>query len=87
VLAEITLRTSNLVPGAAIKLKPANEAIPPGVVTATAPAAPAPTTAVMLVALTTVNEAAATPPNVTEVAPVKFVPVMVTVVQHFQLLE
>jgi hypothetical protein len=32
----------------------------------------------MLVALTTLNELAAVPPNLTEVAPVKFVPVIVT---------
>ena len=58
-------------------------AVPPGVVTATLPEAPAPTVAVILVALTTVNALAATPPNVTAVAPVKLVPVMVTLVPVF----
>ncbi len=36
--------------------------------------------AVMVVALTTVTLAAGTPPNVTAVAPVRLVPVMVTLV-------
>ena len=54
-------------------------AVPPGVVTETLPVAPAPTTALMVVLLTTTNEAAAMVPNFTAVAPVKFVPVMVTV--------
>jgi hypothetical protein len=53
--------------------------MPFDVVTLTLPVAPAPTTAVILVALTTVNEVAAVPPKLTAVAPVKFVPVIVTV--------
>ena len=53
--------------------------MPFDVVTLTLPVAPVPTTAVMLVALTTVNEVAAIPPKLTAVAPVKFVPVIVTV--------
>ena len=53
--------------------------MPFDVVTLTLPVAPVPTTAVMLVALTTVNEVAAVPPKLTAVAPVKFVPVIVTV--------
>jgi len=40
---------------------------------------PAATTAVMLVAETTLNEVAAVPPKLTAVAPVKLVPVIVTV--------
>jgi len=40
--------------GAGINVNPAEEAVPPGVVTLTLPEAPAPTTAVMLVADTTV---------------------------------
>ena len=48
-------------------------------VTLTLPVAPVPTTAVILVALTTVNEVAAVPPKLRAVAPVKSVPVMVTV--------
>lgn len=41
--------------------------------------APAGTTAVTVVELTTVNELASTPLNLTEVVPVKFLPVIVTV--------
>ena len=56
--------------------------VPPGVVTDTftAPAAFAGVVAVIDVALTTVKLVAATPPNVTAVAPVKLVPVIVTLV-------
>ena len=54
-------------------------AVPLGVVTDTAPDAPAPTTARILVALTIWYDVAATPPKRTLVAPVKFVPVIVTV--------
>jgi hypothetical protein len=54
--------------------------VPPGVVTSTlaAPALPAGVVAVICVALTTVNAAALAAPNLTVVAAVKFVPVMVT---------
>ena len=57
-------------------------AVPPAVVTATlfAPALPAGVTAVMLVDETTFTLVAATPPIVTLLAPVKFVPVMVIAV-------
>jgi hypothetical protein len=48
------------------------------VTTVTDPEAPAATIAVMVVALTTLNEEAATPPKLTAVAPEKFVPVIVT---------
>jgi hypothetical protein len=61
------------------KTNPANEADPADVVTLTSPLAPAPTTAVMVVELTTENEVAAVPPKLTAVAPVKSVPVIVTV--------
>ena len=56
--------------------------VPLGVVTRTlaVPAVPAGAVAVMLVGLATVMPVAATPPMVTEVAPVKFVPVIVTLV-------
>jgi hypothetical protein len=60
-------------------VKPARLAVPPGVVMEMLPDVPLPTTAVMLVALTTVKEAAAVPPKLTAVAPVKLVPVKVTV--------
>ena len=57
-------------------------AVPPGVVTATlfAPTVPAGVTAVMLVNETTTTLVAATPPTVTLVAPVRFVPVIVIAV-------
>ena len=64
---------------AAVNVNPALLIVPFAVVTLTLPLAPAPTTAVILVALTTVNELEATPPKLTAVAPVKFVPDMVTV--------
>ena len=56
--------------------------LPAGVVTMTlaAPAAPAGTVAVIVVAFTTAKLVAATPPKVTPVAPAKVVPVMVTLV-------
>ena len=63
-----------------LKIKPDNVAVPPGVVTETDPDVPLPITAVILVALTTVNDVAAVPPKFTIVAPVKFVPVIVIVV-------
>lgn len=59
--------------------KPAKVAVPPGVVTATLPDVPLPNTAVIVDASTTMNDAAAVPPKVTAVAPVKFVPLMVMV--------
>ena len=54
--------------------------VPYGVVIATdaAPALLAGATAVIWFALFTVKEVAAVPPNVTEVAPVRFVPAMTT---------
>ena len=64
---------------AAINVNPVLLALPFAVVTLTLPVVPAATTAVILVALTTVNEVAAVPPKLTAVAPVKFVPVIVTV--------
>jgi hypothetical protein len=47
-------------------------------ITLAVPAVPAGVVAVIDVALTTVTEVAAAPPKVTLVAPLKFVPVMVT---------
>ena len=58
--------------------KPARVPVPAAVVTDTEPDAPAATVALMLVALTTVNVVAAVPPKLTAVAPVKFVPIMLT---------
>ena len=56
--------------------------VPLGIVTRTlaVPAVPAGVVAVMLVGLTTVTPVAATPAMVTAEAPVKFVPVIVTLV-------
>ena len=53
--------------------------VPPGVVTTTslAPMMPAGVSAVIEVALTTTTLVAATPPTVTRLAPVEFVPVIV----------
>ncbi len=59
-------------------MKPADVAVPPGVVTDILPLVPLSTTAVILVALTTVKEVADVPPKLTAVAPVKLVPVIVT---------
>lgn len=62
-------------------------AVPPAVVTAIVPVeAPVGTVAVILVALTTEYVVAAIPLNLTAVAPVKFVPVMVTVAPIVELL-
>ena len=61
-----------------VNVKPASVIVPPGVVTDTLPDVPDATTAVMLVAETTLKELATVPPKLTAVAPVKFVPVMVT---------
>jgi predicted methyltransferase len=70
---------NEVIVGAGINVRLLEElAVPPGVVTDIVPVEPVATTAVMLVALTTVKEVAAVPPKLTTVAPVKFVPVMVT---------
>jgi hypothetical protein len=61
------------------KVNPANELVPPEVVTEILPLKPSPTTAVIEVLLTTLKEAAEAPPKFTTVAPVKFVPVIVIV--------
>jgi len=73
------LGVNEVMVGAFTKVKPTKEAVPPGVITVTLPDVPLETTAVILVALTTVKEVADVPPNLTAVAPVKLVPVMVTV--------
>ena len=58
---------------------PGDEVLPPGVVTATdTELLPAGETAVIWVAELTVKLVASVPPNVTDVAPVRFVPVMMT---------
>jgi len=65
--------------GTAVKVKPVRVAKPAGVVTETLPVVPLATTALMVVELTTENEVAAVPPKLTAVAPVKLVPVIITV--------
>jgi hypothetical protein len=65
--------------GGPMKVNPARLPVPPGVVTATAPLAPAATTAVICVDETTLKLVAAVPPKLTPVAPLKFVPIIVTV--------
>jgi len=70
---------NDVIVGAAININPDRDAVPPGVVTLTLPDAPELTTAVIVVAFTTVKDDAAVPPKVTAVAPVKFVPVIVIV--------
>ena len=67
--------------GIGVKVKPAIEAVPSGVVTLTAPeTAVAGTTAVMRVAEFTTKDAAATPPKLTLLAPVKLLPEITTLV-------
>ena len=65
--------------GAGMKVKPPRLPVPPGAVTLTFPEVPPPTVAVIRVGDTTLKDVAVTPPKLTAVAPVKLVPVMVTV--------
>ena len=67
-------------------VKPGKVAAIPAVVTLTLPLAPLPTTAVMDVALTTLKDKASIPPKLTEVVPVKLVPVIFTVVPVFAVV-
>jgi hypothetical protein len=69
---------NEVIVGAGIKVKPANVAMPVGVVTKILPLAPAATVATILVFESTLNEEAGVPPKLTEVASVKSIPVMVT---------
>jgi hypothetical protein len=69
---------NEVIVGAGIKVKPARLAVPPAVVTETFLLVPAPTKAVILVEESTVKEVTAVPPKLTSVAPLKFVPVIVT---------
>ena len=65
-----------LMEGGGEKIKPANEAVPPGEVRLTAPVEPAPTTAMMEVEETTVNDVTCVPPRVITDVLSKFVPVI-----------
>ncbi len=60
-------------------INPLTTATPAGVVTLIVPELPLPITALIVVADTTVKEETGVPPKLTAVAPVKFVPVMVTI--------
>ena len=75
-VGEIAVRVGVL---AARSVKPVLVAVPKGVVTLTVPLVPDPTTAVMVVLFTTVKDKAAVPPKLTAVAPLRLVPVIVTV--------
>ena len=61
-----------------IYVNPESESVPSGAVTTTLPEEPAPTTAFIVNELTTVKDAAGTPPKLTAVAPVKLLPTIVT---------
>ena len=65
--------------GGGIKVNPANVLVPSEVVTSMLPEVPLATTAVISVSELTEKEAAAVPPKLTAVVPVKLVPVIVTV--------
>lgn len=65
--------------GDGLNVKPVRVAVPPGVVTDILPDDPVPTTAVICVDETKLNEAAGVPPKETAETPVRFVPLMVTV--------
>jgi len=60
-------------------VKPVREAVPPAVVTTTLPVLPPATIAEICVLLSTLKEAAGVPPKLTAVAPVRLVPVIITV--------
>jgi hypothetical protein len=65
--------------GGGMKVNPASEAVPPGVVRLTTPVAPVPIIATIDVEETTVNDVTGVPPNVITEVPVKFVPVMLMI--------
>ena len=62
-----------------IKINPASDALPPGVVRLTEPLAPAPTTATIEVEETTVKDVTGVPPRVMADVLLKFVPVILMV--------
>ena len=72
--------TDDIVVTGSSQVNPVLVAVPPEVVTLTLPDEPLPIIAVIVVAFTTVNEVAGVPPKLTSVVPVKFVPVILTVV-------
>jgi biotin-(acetyl-CoA carboxylase) ligase len=74
--AAAVLGVKAVIVGAGINVKPAKDAVPPGVVRLTAPVEPVPTIATIEVADTTVNADTVVPPSVTIEVPLKFVPVI-----------
>jgi hypothetical protein len=62
-----------------VKINPVRAAVPPALVKLTAPLAPLPTTAVMVVEESTLKAATDNPPNVIAVVALKLVPVIVMV--------
>ncbi len=62
--------------GGTVYVNPARDAVPPGVATEILPLAPVPTSAVILVGLLTLKEAAGTAPKDTPVAPEKLAPLI-----------
>jgi hypothetical protein len=79
--AEALVGEKELIVGAGINVKPANDTVPSEVVINTLPdEVPEATSAVIVVDVTTVNEVAIVPPKLTAVAFVKLLPVIVTVV-------
>ena len=70
---------TDVITGAGINTNPGLVAVPKAFVTLTSPDNPAPKTAVIVVEFTILNEAAATPPKLTAVVPVKLIPVIVTI--------
>ena len=64
-------------------VNPLSEPVPPGPEILTSPVVPSATVAFIVVELTTSNELAGVPPKFTALAPVKFVPVIVTTVPLF----
>lgn len=66
--------------GGGINVNPFIDEVPNAFVTEIGPDTPFPTTAANVVLLTTLKELAATPPKLTAVVPVKFIPEIVTVV-------
>jgi hypothetical protein len=62
--------------GAGMKVNPANDAVPPGVVRLTAPVEPVPTIAIMEVDERTVNDDTGVPPSITSNVLLKLVPVI-----------
>jgi len=70
---------NDVIIGPATKVKPVRVPVPPGDVTAKLPLAPEAMTAVIRKGVMTVKLAAAVPPNVTAVAPVKLLPLISTV--------